>query len=435
MTLMLIAVLIIQFICLALVVWSRQSSMQRLSNELDRRFGETDQALREEMALQSQEQMTKAISEHMGQQLVSFKDQVHQINLTAQKQLVESMNTVSHQAQERQENSVHRLQIQLSDTLGQLQKKVSDNLDATTQSLAKQFQGLNETTERRLSQVGEKVEQRLTQGFEKTSQTFTDVVKRLALIDDAQKKIHDLSSNVVTLQEILQDKRSRGVFGEIQLKHLLENALPDNAFALQHTLSNGTRVDSMLFLPEPTGHIAIDSKFPLDSFKTYTDVTLSDEVRSKAQSQFKLDIKKHIKDIADKYIIPGQTADGAIMFIPAEAVFADIHAHHPDLVETSHQSKVWMTSPTTMMAILTTASAVLKDSATRQQVHLIQKHLKDLSKDFARFEQRMDNLAKHLKQANQDADLINTSAKKITSRFTKIENVELEDESDTELLP
>lgn len=359
-----------------------------------------------------------------------LKDKIYESQLKFQKDIHESLSKFNHQSGERYDNSTHRLKLQLIESLSDLQKQIKESLSLTQTTMSQQFNKLNETTENRLNVIGEKVEDKLNKGFEKTSQTFTDIVKRLALIDDAQKKIHDLSSNVVSLQEILQDKRSRGVFGEIQLNHLLENALPANAFAIQYTLPNQYRVDAMLFLPEPTGHIAIDAKFPLDSFKTFTDFTLPQSERQKAQAQFKLDIKKHIQDIASKYIISGETSDGAIMFIPAEAVFAEIHAHFPELVELAYQNKVWLTSPTTMMAILTTASAVLKDSATRKQVHIIQEHLKSLAKDFGRFEKRMDNLSKHLQQANADADQVHTTAKKISSRFAKIERVELNEDNE-----
>ena len=189
----------------------------------------------------------------------------------------------------------------------------------------------------------------------------------------------------------------------------------------------------MMFLPEPTGHIAIDSKFPLDSFQKMMDNDASDAVRVAAEKQFRLDIKKHIKDIADKYIIENETADGAIMFIPAEAVFAEIHAHQPQLVEEAQRARVWLVSPTTLMAVLTTARAVLKDSATRKQVHVIQEHLVYLAKDFDRFRKRMDNLSKHIQQANKDVEDVNISANKISNRFEKIEKVELKDQ-DVELL-
>lgn len=403
------------------------AKLRQLNLTLDERFGFRSEQDRQLQFQQQLEQQTQSMHECVQKELTTLRENFYQNQLKAQQALHESMTSFHHQNLEGFENSVHRLRLQLIETLSDVQKGVKQTLSETQTTLSHQFERLNQTTESRLIAMGEKVEERLSKGFEKTSQTFADVVKRLALIDDAQKKIHDLSSNVVSLQQILQDKRSRGVFGEIQLKHLLENTLPAEAFALQFTLSNQARVDCMLFLPEPTGHLAIDAKFPLNSFQVFTDYTLPDSERKQAQQQFKQDIKKHIQDIHQKYIIPGETSDGALMFIPAEAVFAEIHAHFPELVEYSHQMRVWMTSPTTMMAILTTASAVLKDSATRKQVHVIQKHLKDLAKDFGRFEKRMDNLAKHLHQANEDVDQVHTTARKISSRFAKIERVELDE--------
>jgi DNA recombination protein RmuC len=189
----------------------------------------------------------------------------------------------------------------------------------------------------------------------------------------------------------------------------------------------------MLFMPEPTGNLAIDAKFPLDSFKAMMDTDAAESDRKAAERLFRQDIKKHINDIASKYIISGETSDGALMFIPAEAVFAEIHAHQPQLVEEAQRKRVWMVSPTTMMAVLTTARAVLKDSATRKQIHLIQEHLVMLAADFDRFRSRMDNLSRHIQQANKDVAEVNTSARKISSRFEKIEKVELEEE-DIELL-
>jgi DNA recombination protein RmuC len=202
--------------------------------------------------------------------------------------------------------------------------------------------------------------------------------------------------------------------------------MPPEHFALQHQLKNDTRVDCMLFLPEPTGNVAIDAKFPLESYQLLANNKLAESERRSAEQQFRLDIKKHINDIAGKYIIQGETADGALMFIPAEAIFAEIHAHYPELVDLSHKKKVWMASPTTLMAILTTARAVLKDAATRKQVHVIQQHLAELSKDFERFQKRMDNLAKHIDQAHTDVEEVHQSSKKITGKFIKIEKVELE---------
>jgi DNA recombination protein RmuC len=298
-------------------------------------------------------------------------------------------------------------------------------LRGNNEELGKRVDKLTQETNLQLKEISGRVDRRLSEGFEKTTATFTDVVKRLALIDEAQKKITELSSNVISLQEILNDKRSRGAFGEIQLETLVRNVLPANGFALQHTLSNGKRVDCMLLLPEPSGNISIDAKFPLESYQRFSDHNASESERTIAQQQFRLDIRKHIQDIAEKYIVPGETTDGALMFIPAEAIFAEIHAYYPDLIEQAHRAKVWMVSPNTMMAVITTARAVLKDAATRKQVHIIQQHLIDLGKDFGRFRERMDKLAAHIKQAHDDVDDVNRSSYKISSRFNKIEKVDL----------
>lgn len=304
----------------------------------------------------------------------------------------------------------------------QLQQLLIDNLHKTRESLENRFHLLTQTTDEKLNFINERVEKRLMEGFEKTTATFSDIVKRLALIDEAQKNITRLSQDVISLQSILNDKRTRGAFGEVQLNALIRNVLPETAFQLQASLPNGTRVDCLLTLPEPTGLVPIDAKFPLEGFKRMQETPAI----AGASAQFKQDVKKHILDIANKYIIPGTTSDGAIMFLPAEAIFAEIHSHHPDLVDLAHQKRVWMASPTTIMAILTTARSVLKDAATRQQVHLIQEHLAALSKDFSRFEKRMENLSRHINQAQTDVDEINISARKISQKFDQIERVELE---------
>lgn len=313
---------------------------------------------------------------------------------------------------------------------------VKEALTDYANQVGKRVETLTQTTDARLKEINQHVEKRLTEGFEKTTETFGDVVKRLALIDAAQKKITELSTNVVSLQEILNDKRSRGAFGEVQLSALIRNVMPEQHFSFQHTLSNDKRADCILFLPEPTGNMVIDAKFPLENFRTMTDTSVSDTEKTQAETQFKKDIRKHIQDISEKYIIPGETADGAIMFIPAEAVFAEIHGHHQDLVEAAHRAKVWMVSPTTMMAILTTARAVLKDTATRQQLNIIQDHLRLLSNDFTRFQKRMDDVARHIAKAHTEVDQVHISAKKISARFGQIEKVELDGiHPETTLLP
>ena len=304
-------------------------------------------------------------------------------------------------------------------------KLLQDSLQQGLQHISQRMDKLTENTQEKLLSISGQVEKRLFDGFAQTTATFTDVVKRLALIDEAQKRITELSSNVVNLQHILADKRSRGVFGEVQLNALIENVLPKKNYSLQHTLSNGKRVDCLLLLPSPTGSIAIDAKFPLEGFRKLTDIDLPKSEQRAAAAQFRQDIRHHIQAVASKYIIPGETSEGALLFIPAEAVFAEIHAHYYDLVEEAQRQRVWLVSPTTMMAVLTTSGAVLKDAATREQIHLIQDHLNLLSKDFSRFKQRMDHLFRHIQQSYSDIQEAKTSADKITSRFEKIEKVEL----------
>ena len=304
-------------------------------------------------------------------------------------------------------------------------KLLQDSLQQGLQHISQRMDKLTENTQEKLLSISGQVEKRLFDGFAQTTATFTDVVKRLALIDEAQKRITELSSNVVNLQHILADKRSRGVFGEVQLNALIENVLPKKNYSLQHTLSNGKRVDCLLLLPSPTGSIAIDAKFPLEGFRKLTDIDLPKSEQRAAAAQFRQDIRHHIQAVASKYIITGETSEGALLFIPAEAVFAEIHAHYYDLVEEAQRQRVWLVSPTTMMAVLTTSGAVLKDAATREQIHLIQDHLNLLSKDFSRFKQRMDHLFRHIQQAYSDIQEAKTSADKITSRFEKIEKVEL----------
>ncbi|MDQ8038866.1 MAG: DNA recombination protein RmuC [Rickettsiella sp.] len=308
--------------------------------------------------------------------------------------------------------------------LGNL-KLLQDSIQQGLQSIGQRMDKLTENTQEKLQIISAQVEKRLFDGFAQTTATFTDVIKRLALIDEAQKRITELSNNVVNLQQILADKRSRGVFGEVQLNALIQNVLPAAHFSLQHTLSNGKRVDCLLILPSPTGNIAVDAKFPLESFRKLTDHDLSKVEQRAAATQFRQDIRHHIHSVSSKYIIPGETSEGALLFIPAEAIFSEIHAHYYDLVEEAQRQRVWLVSPTTMMAVLSTARAVLKDAATREQVHLIQEHLTVLAKDFSRFRQRMDNLSRHIQQAHTDIQEAKTSADKITSRFEKIEKVEL----------
>ncbi|VAW67307.1 DNA recombination protein RmuC [hydrothermal vent metagenome] len=426
---------LILLMALVINLWWLKHQFALFKNDLQKNLNEqmTDS---KQQNLQLISEMQNAIVERIGELKNAQEKRAGELShllsekLNANNEtLQQGLNQHRETFDKRQLDALKIQQDNLTQGMGEVRKQVSEALSKNGNELGKKVDALTRATDEKLKEISTQVDKRLNEGFEKTTATFADVVKRLALIDEAQKKITELSSNVVSLQEVLADKRSRGAFGEVQLNALVRNVMPENSFSFQHTLSNNTRVDCMLFLPEPSGSIGIDSKFPLESFRKITDIDLPESDRLIAEKQFKKDIKKHINDIAKKYIISGETSDGAVMFIPAEAVFAEIHAHHYELVEEAQRAKVWLVSPTTLMAVLTTARAVLKDSATRKQVHLIQEHLGALAIDFSRFQNRMDDLSRHIEQASKDVKNVNISAKKISSKFEKIEKVELLDES------
>lgn len=326
-------------------------------------------------------------------------------------------NAVTQELQQTRD-AMHGLKLAQTENLAKNREELLEKLNQT-------FESLSKTVEGRLDLISGKVSERLDEGFKKTNETFVSVMERLATIDEAQKKIDGLTVNMVSLQELLGDKRSRGAYGEVQLEGLVRNVLPNDSYKMQYTFSNGSRVDCALFLPEPTGTVAVDSKFPLENYHKMFDNTLSEALQNAAEKQFKLDIKRHVDDIASKYIIPNVTSDGAVMFIPAEAVFAEIHAYHPEIIDYAMNKRVWLVSPTTLMAVLNTARAVLKDVEMRKQVHIIKDELGRLSKDFERFDVRMKKLADNIRQAHDNAQEVHISSQKITNRFKQIERVEL----------
>ena len=272
------------------------------------------------------------------------------------------------------------------------------------------------------------VVERLDRSEQATGQIVTDLRERLARIDEAQKKIGELSTQVVSLQEVLSNKQARGAFGEVQLNDLVQNALPPQAYAFQSTLSSGARVDCLLKLPQPPGPIAIDAKFPLESYTALRAVAAGDSAGlAVAQRAFQQAIRKHIGDIRDKYIVPGETAESALMFLPSEAVYAELHANFTGLVEESYKARVWIVSPTTMMATLNTVRAVLKDVRMREQAGEIQKMVGLLMDDVRRLGERVDKLKTHFASTEKDLKDIDISAGRITSRGQKILDVDLEE--------
>ena len=230
-------------------------------------------------------------------------------------------------------------------------------------SLNQEFTDLNERLDNRIRLLNDKVNSRLDENFEKTNKTFTSVLERLSKIDEAQKKIDGLSNDIVSLQGILTDKKTRGIFGEVNLHQILSSVFGENnkVYKMQYPLENGTIVDCMLFTPEPLGMIGIDSKFPLENYRQMVDKNNSKEMRSQAEKLFKADMKKHIDAISSKYIIPGVTTDQAILFLPAEAIFAEVNAYHSDIIEYAYKKRVWITSPTTLISTLTTIQVMIKN--------------------------------------------------------------------------
>ena len=328
-------------------------------------------------------------------------------------------------------------QVEITKSLGETSKKQTEEFsqfkDTFKRAVSEDFEHLTKNVAEKLDAINNKVQENLSEGFKKTNETFTNVIERLAKIDEAQKNIESLSTNVVSLQEILSDKKSRGIFGEVQLNQVLYAIFGeknDKIFQIQYTLSNDKTVDAILFLPEPIGNIPIDAKFTLDNYKRSIDKSLSEAERIAATKLFKADVKKQIDEIADKYILPGETSNQAIMFIPAEAVFAELYAYHDDLIEYSHSRRVWLTSPTTFMAVLNTVQLVLRDIERRKYADIIQQEIMKLSEEFRRYRDRWNKLSAHIDTVQKDVKDIHTTSNKISNSFEKIAKVELGEKSE-----
>jgi DNA recombination protein RmuC len=327
--------------------------------------------------------------------------------------------------------SADRIASRQSEEGDRLRRALADELERNRNQLQAFERTLQERVDQRLGEISGKVDERLEEGFKKTNETFVSVMTRLQTIDDAQKKIETLTGSVVSLQQLLGSKSSRGALGERQLEDIVRNMLPESAYAFQYTFQSVTvRADCVLKLPDPTGLIAVDSKFPLENYERL----VAEGPERLSAAVFKADVRRHIDAIAAKYIIPGETGEGAVMFIPAESVFAEIHANHRDLFEYAVQKRVWMVSPTTLAAVLNTARAVLKDTETRKQVHIIKEELSKLGREFGRFDDRMRKLADHIRQANRDVEDVAITSKKISDKFAAIERAELPGEA-PEALP
>lgn len=309
-------------------------------------------------------------------------------------------------------------------------KEVSDFKYDIINDNKKDFDQLIEKIDRKMNQIDEKINFRLDANFERTNKTFSDVLSRLSKIDEAQKKIDSLSTDIVSLQSVLTDKKTRGTFGEVNLSYILSNVFGENnkkIYELQKSLPNNTQVDAILYAPKPLGTICIDSKFPLENYQRMTDRTLSKEDRALAEKKFEIDMKKHIDDIANKYIIKDYTTEEAIMFLPAEAIFAEINAYHTNIIAYAYNKKIWITSPTTLMSTLTVIGMILKDMERDKYTKVIHDELNKLSYEFDRYRERWDKLSKSIDSVGKEVKDIHITTEKITKRFDSINNVDIEE--------
>ncbi|ERL26883.1 MULTISPECIES: DNA recombination protein RmuC [Leptotrichia] len=313
-----------------------------------------------------------------------------------------------------------------------LTKNINEFKDGLTKNINENFEKLSQKIENRLDVMNMKVEERLSKGFEETTKTFGNVLERLSKIDEAQKKIEALSSNVVSLQDILTDKKSRGIFGEIQLYQILSSVFGeknDKLYQKQYKLSNGTIVDSIIFTPEPLGNIAVDSKFPLENYRKMYNNDLSQIERENARKDFVSDLKKHIDAISSKYIIKNETSEQAILFLPAEAIFAEINAYHTDIIEYAYKKNVRIASPTTLISVLTVIQVMMTNLERDKYANIIQQELEKLNVEFTRYRTRWDNLQKDIEKVSKDVKEINTTSNKISKRFTEISNAKFEEKT------
>ncbi|HHT38229.1 MAG TPA: DNA recombination protein RmuC [Mollicutes bacterium] len=321
----------------------------------------------------------------------------------------------------------------ITERLGRLEtsvtKEIGDFKSDFARTLTDDFNKLNDKIEVKLNTLNEKVNMRIDENFEKTNKTFVSVLERLSKIDEAQKKIESLSGDIVSLQSVLTDKKSRGIFGEVNLKHILSNVFGeknDAIYRMQYTFENGTIADSVLFAPSPLGTIAIDSKFPLEHYQLMVDKSLPLSEREKHEKEFKNDVKRHIDAIASKYIIPSVTSDQAIMFLPAEAIFAELTAYHQDIIDYANKKRVWITSPTTLISTLTVIQVVLKNMERDKYASIIQQELEKLSVDFNLYRNRWDKLSRSIETVSNDVRNVHITTEKISKRFASINKVDVD---------
>ncbi len=346
-----------------------------------------------------------AMTAPLVQQITHLGQHVQQLG-QGQEQLRGGLQTVSDTQATAQAQVIQTVEARLSSVQQQMQDRLADNALRSARSLAEMQERMKET---------------LHGSSKQTTTSLTQLQERLAAIDRAQDNITKLSGDVLSLQDILSNKQTRGAFGEIQLHDILSKALPADSYSWQPTLSNGKRADCMIHLPDPPGPIVIDSKFPLEAYEALRSAQ-SDQALKEAVAKMKTAVTKHITDIAEKYIIDGETADGALMFLPSEAVYAELHANFPDLVRKGFDARVWIVSPTTCMATLNTMRAILKDARMRAQAGAIRKTLRQLHRDVELVVERVGKLDTHFRQARDDLDGIGTAAERAGKRAARLDS-------------
>ena len=306
------------------------------------------------------------------------------------------------------------------------QERLAGGLHHVTEAQAQSQTAMLQLMERRLAEVRESMNENLQGSARRTAQSLGELQQRLQVIDKAQDNITKLSGDVLSLQDILSNKQTRGAFGEIQLNDIVSKALPAGSYTLQATLSNGKRADCLIHLPNPPGPIVVDAKFPLEGYEALRRAKTQDQVTRAAQ-QLRLSVRKHIRDIAERYILEGETADGALMFLPSEAIYAELHGNFPEVVREGFNHKVWIVSPTTCMATLNTMRAILKDAHMREQASNIRRELHLLSADVERLGLRVENLDRHFGQAAKDISEIKISSEKAGKRARRLDNFDFEE--------
>jgi DNA recombination protein RmuC len=317
----------------------------------------------------------------------------------------------------------------LGQRVGQLadgQERLAGGLHHVSETQAHSQTAMLQLMEKRLAEVQRGMMESLHGNSTRTARSLGELQQRLQTIDKAQANIEKLSGNVLGLQDILSNKQTRGAFGEIQLNDIVRKALPSDAFTMQATLSNGRRADCLIHLPNPPGPIVIDSKFPLEAYEALRRAE-TPQALVEAARQMRASVKAHIRAIAERYILEGETADGALMFLPSEAVYAELHGNFPELIREGFAVKVWIVSPTTCMATLNTMRAVLKDARMREQAGVIRATLRHLHRDVELVVERVDKLNTHFNQARADLDGISTAAERAGKRAARLDNFDFEE--------